>query len=144
MMLARPTTPPTAAMLNDVEQQPIPVLVVDDLPSFRRAAASMIALTDGFTLAGEASSGEQAIAFLREHRASLVLMDVNMPGIGGIAAARDIRRRFPQVKVVLLSIYAAEQLSRDAESVGAVFCPKERFGPDELETLWNDGGSPQR
>jgi two-component system invasion response regulator UvrY len=144
VMLARPTTPPTAAMLNDVEQQPIPVLVVDDLPSFRRAAASMIALTDGFTLAGEASSGEQAIAFLREHRASLVLMDVNMPGIGGIAAARDIRRRFPQVKVVLLSIYAAEQLSRDAESVGAVFCPKERFGPDELETLWNDGGSPQR
>jgi two-component system, NarL family, invasion response regulator UvrY len=142
-MLARPTDHSPAAMIGGVERHPISVLVVDDLPSFRRAAASMIALTDGFRLAGEAASGEEAIAFLEQHRVGLVLIDVNMPGMGGMEAARHIRHQFPDVKVVLLSVYTAESLFRDAWSIGAVFCPKERFGPDDLEALWNDGGRAQ-
>ena len=126
--------------MSGVRQEPVAVLVVDDLPSFRQAAASMIALTDGFSLAGEVASGEEAIAFLEQRPVGLVLMDVNMPGLSGIETARWIRHRFPRIEVVLLSVYSVEDLSRDARAVGAAFCPKDRFGPDELEALWDNGG----
>jgi two-component system invasion response regulator UvrY len=139
VVLARPTRRGGGATIGEVEQQPVSVLVVDDLASFRRAAAAVIAATDGFVLAGEVGSGEEAIAFLEREPVALILMDVTMPGIGGIRAAEQIHRRFPGVAVVLLSIYHSEDLHQDAASSGAQFRHKERFGPDELEALWNDG-----
>ncbi|WP_043632507.1 response regulator [Nonomuraea candida] len=123
-----------------MDQPLVRVLVVDDLPSFRRAVAGVIAVVDGFVLAGEAASGEEALDFLRGEPVGMVLMDVNMPGMGGLEAARHIRCRHPDVKVVLLSVNNTEDLPRDAMVVGAHYRHKDRFGPDELEALWNDGG----
>jgi two-component system, NarL family, invasion response regulator UvrY len=135
-MLARPTGDRAGATLRSMKPQPVSVLVVDDLASFRRAAAAVIAVTDGFVLAGEAGSGEEAIAFLEQRPVRLVLMDVNMPGMGGIRAAEQIRRRFPDVVVALLSILHAVDLPPEALSSGVRSCHKDRFGPDELEALW--------
>ena len=120
--------------------QPVRVLVVDDLPAFRRAAACVIAVTDGFVLAGEAGSGEEAITLQEELVARLVLMDVNMPGMGGIRAAQEIQHRFPDVVVVLLSIHPEEDLPPAAASCGVRFCHKERFDPEQLEELWEGAG----
>jgi two-component system invasion response regulator UvrY len=83
-MAAPPTSRRTDATIGDVEEHRVRVLVVDDLPTFRRAAASVIAVADGFELAGEAASGEEALGFLAEHPVGMVLMDVNMPGMGGL------------------------------------------------------------
>lgn len=113
----------------------VSVLVVDDLAWFRRASASVISVTEGFSVAGEASSGEEAIAFLEQTPVDLVLMDVIMPGIGGLSAATVIRDRFPSVRVLLLSVYQERQLPQ-ALPAGCQFCDKDRFGPDALEMLW--------
>ena len=119
----------------------IAVLVVDDLLSYRRAVVSLVDLTEGFRVVGQAGSGEEALAFLEQHPVDLVLMDVTMPGWGGIQAAGRIRDRFPEVRVMLLSIYEAAWMTDAARAVGADFCPKERFGPEQLEDLWPDVGN---
>lgn len=140
VMVAPPTDRRSGATICLVKRHLVPVLVVDDLPSFRRAAAGVIAVAEGFELAGEAASGEEALGFLRDHPVGVVLMDVNMPGMGGLEAARQIRCRHPDVMVVLLSVGNTEDLPRDAMVMGARYQHKDRFGPDELEALWNDGG----
>jgi DNA-binding NarL/FixJ family response regulator len=139
-MVAPPTEWRSNATIGLVEQHLVRVLVVDDLPSFRRAVAGVIAVADGFELAGEAASGEDALGFLERHGVGLVLMDVNMPGMGGLEAARRIRCRYPEILVVLLSVNNTEDLPRDAMVMGAHYRHKDRFGPDELEALWSDGG----
>jgi CheY-like chemotaxis protein len=67
------------------------VWVVDDQASFRRAAVEMLATTKGFVLAGECDTGQTAIELIRDGGAGIVLMDVHMPGMGGIEATRRIR-----------------------------------------------------
>ena len=119
---------------------PVSVLVVDDLAWFRAATASVIAVCDGFVVAGEADSGEHAIALLAERPVDLVLMDVLMPGMGGVEAATRIRDRFPDVAVILLSVYEERDLIVPVPP-DCQFCHKERFGPDVLEALWQEHGS---
>jgi len=133
-MLAPSTRHPSDATIH-VVAPPVSVLVVDDLAAFRAATASVINVVDGFMFAGEADSGERAIAFVREHPVDLVLMDVLMPGMGGIAAAEQIRHHNPGVTVVLLSVYEEKDLPH-CVTAGCQFCHKERFGPDMLEALW--------
>jgi two-component system, NarL family, invasion response regulator UvrY len=144
VMAAPPTSRRSGATIRYVEQPRVRVLVVDDLPAFRRAVASVISVSDGFELAGEAESGEEALRFLAGDPVGMVLMDVNMPGMGGLEAARWIRGSYPQILVVLMSIYNTEDLPREAMTIGAHFRHKGRFGPDELEALWNGGGHARR
>ena len=125
-----------------MKAQPVSVLLVDDLDSFRRAAAAVVAAADGFELAGEADCGEAAIAFLERRPVGLVLMDVQMPGIGGIGATAQIRRRFPGLRVILLSVSDQDAVRRQAAAFGVQYCWKAVFGPDELETLWEVGHPP--
>src|SRR5262249_51831070 len=72
-------------------------LVVDDQEAFRDALRHLIGAAPGFTLVGEACSGEDAIVAVEDLAPSLVLMDVRMPGIGGIQAARSIAERHPEL-----------------------------------------------
>jgi len=114
------------------------VLIVDDLPAFRRTLRDVVAVCERFELAGEAASGEEAISVVERQPVDLVLMDVKMPGIGGIAAADHLRRRHPDVVVVLLSVNPAHALPAGLLTCGAEFCHKDRFGPEMLDSLWRD------
>ena len=96
----------------------IRVLLVDDQPQFRRAAALLIATTDGLELAGEAESGEEAVLLARSLRPDLVLMDVRLPGISGPQATRQILKEQPFARVILLSTYEAADLP-DIDQCGA-------------------------
>jgi DNA-binding NarL/FixJ family response regulator len=93
-------------------------------------------------LVGEAASGEAALGFLQRHDVALVLMDVHMPGMGGVMAARQIARLFPRVAVVLLSINSQADLPAGALSLGTQFCTKEQFGPAKLEGLRRKAARP--
>jgi len=120
-----------------VSDQVVRVLVVDDQAPFRVAARAVVRATAGFEVVGEAKSGEEAVEAASEVSPDLVLMDINMEGIGGIEATRRITEQHPEVRVVLLSTYDAEDLPDDARHCGAAaYVHKEEFGPDVLEKVW--------
>lgn len=123
-----------------MSDQAVRVLVVDDQAPFRIAARAVVRATAGFDVVAEAKSGEEAVDQVDAEHPDLVLMDINMDGIGGIEAARRITKGHPEVKVVLLSTYDAEDLPEDARRCGAAaYVHKEQFGPDVLERVWRDG-----
>ena len=81
----------------------INVLVVDDHDLVRTGIRRMLADVDGVNVVGEADSGETALLRARELKPDLVLMDVKMPGIGGLEATRKIIRSHPQIKVIAVT-----------------------------------------
>jgi len=124
-----------------VADTPVSVLIVDDQAPFRSAARAVVAMTPGFEVAAEAATGEEALALVESAPPDLVLMDINMPGINGIEAARQITAAHPRTAVILLSTYAADELPADARTCGAAtYVNKEEFGPDVLRHLWSEHG----
>ena len=113
------------------------VWVVDDQASFRRAAVEMLATTKGFVLAGECDTGEPAIELIRDGGAGIVLMDVHMPGMGGIEATRRIRATHSNLTVLLMSTYDVGELPAGAADCGAAaYVHKENLCPVLLTRLW--------
>ena len=114
------------------------VLIVDDQAPFREAARTVVELTDGFEVVGEAETGEDSVRAAAELHPDLVLMDVNLPGIDGLEATRRILAETPgRVVVLLLSTYEYDEYApRAAESGAAAYIPKSEFEPDRLEEAW--------
>lgn len=81
-------------------------LLVDDEPSFRRALRTSLA-AGGFTVE-EAPTGEDAIAILAERRFDLMLLDMNMPGIGGVETCREVRSFLPRIGIVMITVRDSE------------------------------------
>ncbi len=81
----------------------IKLLLVDDHDLVRTAIARTLSDSSDLNVVGEASSGEQAYNMVRELLPDVVLMDIRMPGIGGLEATRKIKQRFPEVKILALS-----------------------------------------
>lgn len=118
------------------------VLTVDDQVVFRDAARDVISATDGFESVGDAGTGEEALAAVERLRPELVLLDVRMPGCGGIEAARRITAAHPETVVVLISIEDSEELSEDAYRSGAAaLVRKQDFGPAMLRSIWEAHGA---
>jgi DNA-binding NarL/FixJ family response regulator len=122
----------------EVQDMPVRVLIVDDQEPFRMAARMVVEATDGFEVVGEAETGEDSVAMARELAPDLVLMDVNLPGINGLDATRQILAEGKDsVVVLLLSTYEEEEYApRAAECGAAAYVPKAVFGPDRLEQAW--------
>ena len=117
----------------DASPTAIEVLIVDDQPPFRAVARTLVSLLQGWHVIGEAASGEEAVEAVSRAQPSVVLMDINLPGISGIEATRRIVAAFPSVRVVLLSTYQADDLPADALSCGAVaYVRKEDLSPKVL------------
>ena len=117
----------------------VDVLVVDDSDTFRNLLRELVLATPGLAYAGEASSGEAALEAVEGLAPRFVIMDKRMPGIGGIAAARELSVRFPEIVVVLVSVERPEP--EDLEASGAAaFLPKQRLSTRTLRALWDDYG----
>lgn len=93
------------------------VLIVDDEPSIRRALRTTFG-TLGFDIT-EAVTGEQALPLLRAANFDAVLLDINMPGMGGVQACREIRRQFPHLAVLMLTVRDSEDDKVEALEAGA-------------------------
>ncbi|GAA3833735.1 hypothetical protein GCM10022242_38510 [Nocardioides panacisoli] len=127
--------PPLAVPGGTNENYAVEVLIVDDQPPFRAVAGQLVSLI-GWHLAGEAESGELAVEAARTLHPGLVLMDINLPGISGIEATRKITDEMPDVRVVLLSTYAEDDLPADARDCGALaYVHKEDLTPRVLRDL---------
>lgn len=98
----------------------IRVLVVDDHRLFRVGLAKMLADINTITVVGQAASGEEAVAFVRDQATDVVLMDIRMPGIGGLEAMRRIHRFRPQTKVVALTACEEQPFPAQMLRAGAI------------------------
>jgi DNA-binding NarL/FixJ family response regulator len=126
--------------MGSVGQDSVSVVIVDDQRPFRMAAKTVVRLTPGFALSGEAESGEEAITRVEELRPDLVLMDINMPGISGIESTRQLMALHPDLTVILLSTYPPDDLPADALTCGAAgYVNKDQFGPELLKDVWDAG-----
>ena len=119
----------------------VKVMTVDDQAVFRDVAKEVIEATVGFELVGEATCGEEAVALVGELRPDLVLVDVCMPGIGGLETARRLSACHPASTTVLVSTADVTSLRGELASCGAVaFVDKQDFGPSVLRRLWAEHG----
>ncbi len=123
-----------------VADERVRVWVVDDQATFRRATAATLDAMDDFVMAGECETGETAVELISDGDVDIVLMDIHMPGIGGIEAARQIRTARTDLMVVLMSTYDVEDLPAAAANCGAVsYLHKEHLSPDLLRRIWRAG-----
>jgi two-component system, NarL family, invasion response regulator UvrY len=117
----------------------VSVLIVDDQAPFRAVARTVVQLAAGFAVVGEAASGEEAVEMAAALHPAMVLMDINLPGIDGIEATRQIVAAAPDTVVIMLSTYKADDLPSDAADCGAArYVHKEDFGPGILREIWTD------
>ena len=117
----------------------IRILIVDDQLPFRTIARTVVGVTPGFSVSAEAESGEEAIALAAEVRPQLVLMDINMPGINGVEATRELLKIVPDAVVILASTYQADDLPVGADSCGAAaYVHKEDVSPALITALWQE------
>jgi DNA-binding NarL/FixJ family response regulator len=109
----------------------IRVLIADDHAILREGLRALLALADDLEVVGEAADGQQAIDQVRALRPDVVLMDVNMPGLGGLEATLAIRRDHPEVKVLVLTQYEdAEYVRRFLQAGVAGYVLKRSVGAD--------------
>jgi len=101
------------------------VLVVDDHDLVRMGLARMLADVKGLLVVGEARTGEEALHSMRSLQPNVVLMDVQMPGIGGVEATRKMAERYPQSKILVVSAHEEEPfLSRILEAGASGYITK--------------------
>jgi DNA-binding NarL/FixJ family response regulator len=115
------------------------VIVVDDQAPFRLAAKAVLRRMEGFELVGEAGNGVEAISLAHEVQPDLVLMDINMPEMGGIEATRLIMAERPETVVILCSTYGVSDLPPEAATSGArAYVHKEQLEAKTLRRLWDE------
>jgi DNA-binding NarL/FixJ family response regulator len=99
----------------------IRLLIVDDHPVVRAGVRGMLESQPDFDIAGEASSGQEAVALARRLRPDVVLMDLRMQGeLDGVAAIRSIRAEFPAIQVLVLTTYDSDAHIVPAVESGAI------------------------
>ncbi|HJY04796.1 MAG TPA: response regulator transcription factor, partial [Bryobacteraceae bacterium] len=91
------------------DKQPITVLCVDDHPLVRKGVAAILSTESDLRLLAEAATGRQALELFRQHVPDITLMDLRLPDISGIEVTREIRKEFPDAKVIALTSYDGDQ-----------------------------------
>ena len=117
-----------------------PVIVVDDQERWRELLRDVVDATPGLAVVGEAPSGEASLESVARLAPRLVVMDVRMPGMGGVEATRRLKASHPDVVVVLVSVDG-----KDAEGLttcgAATFLRKEQLSPQGLGAAWQEHGA---
>ena len=95
------------------------ILVVEDFPPFRQFICSMLGERNGLQIIGEAADGLEAVQKAVELKPDLILMDIGLPSLNGLEAARRILELFPKSKIIFLSQESSAEVMQSALNVGA-------------------------
>jgi two-component system nitrate/nitrite response regulator NarL len=95
------------------------ILVVDDYAPFRRIVRSLLQLRDDLEIIGEAADGLEAVQIAKELQPDLILLDIDLPTLNGIQAARRLRDIVPRAKILFLSVDSSSEVIRETFSAGA-------------------------
>ena len=98
----------------------ITILLVDDQPLFREGLRTLLLVQPDFEVVGEAGNGEEAINLCRKVRPSVVLMDLQMPVLDGVAATRQLHQELPECRVIVLTTFDDDELVFDGLRAGAL------------------------
>jgi len=98
---------------------PIRIMITDDHPVVREGFAAMIETEPDMAVVGQARSGEEALELFRRVRPDVTLMDLRMPGMGGVEAIRALRREFPASRLIVLTTYDGDEDIYRAIEAGA-------------------------
>ena len=111
---------------------PISIIVVDDQTLIREGLAALLDMTPGLTVVGKAGDGRQALALVAELMPDVVLMDVRMPGMNGVAATREIHARYPRTRVIVLTTFDHDEYVFESLRAGAAGYLLKNADPDHL------------
>ncbi len=120
------------------------ILIADDHEVMRRGVRGLLESHSEWAVCGEAFEGKEAVVKSRELRPDLIIMDINMPGLTGIAAAQQIRREDPTAKILFFTVHESAQTVREVINAGAQgYVAKSRAGHDLVDAVRNvlDGGT---
>ena len=110
----------------------IRILIADDHPVVRQGLAACLERHDHLVVVGEARDGFEAVALCRERKPDLVLMDIAMPRMSGLAAAEMLRREMPQIRVLILTMHSNKDYVRRVLQCGAAGYVLKDASPEDL------------
>jgi DNA-binding NarL/FixJ family response regulator len=88
---------------------PIRVMLVDDHPAFRKGMAALIESEPGLEVVGQTGDGGEALELYRQKKPDIVLMDLRLPGLGGVEATMAIRKEFPDARIIVLTTFDTDE-----------------------------------
>jgi two-component system, NarL family, response regulator LiaR len=110
----------------------IRLLLCDDHAMFRQGLRSILETEEGFRVIGEAATGREAVRYALQTRPDIILMDIQMPELDGVAATKTILEEFPEAKVIILTMYRQDRYVFEAIKVGARGYLLKDAGADDL------------
>lgn len=116
------------------KEKRIRVLLVDDHTVVRSGLSALLMANDDFKLVGEASNGEDAVILCEQLQPDVVLMDLMMPGMGGVSATKIIREKWDNVNVIALTSFKEKEMVEGALKAGAISYLLKTVTAEELET----------
>ncbi|MBI1882566.1 MAG: response regulator transcription factor [Chloroflexi bacterium] len=115
-----------------LSKQPIRVLIADDHPRSRKGLRALLTTSSMVKVVGEAANGQEAVRLVETYQPDVVLMDAQMPVMDGLEASRRIKRQWPQIRIIMLTVYNGrrnEAVTAGIDAFLAKGCP--------IETLWS-------
>jgi DNA-binding NarL/FixJ family response regulator len=131
--------------MNDMKPGSTPVVIVEDEPRLRQVFEEFINEAEGFYCLGSLETAEQAINEIPRMAARVVLMDIHLPGKSGIDAVKDLKRRYPELLIIMLTVHQDDEVIFQALKAGANGYLLKKSAPDELIEAIQDvmaGGAP--
>ncbi len=122
----------------------INVLLVDDHELVRTGIRKILDEVKGLKVIGETKSGEEAIKFCRQTEPDVILMDMDMPGMGGLEATKKILRYAPDTKIIVLTVHTEDPFPTKVMQIGASGYLTKGAGPDEMVNAIRAVNSGQR
>jgi len=111
---------------------PLRIVVVDDSPLYRKTICGILQRKENLQVVAEAEDGLAGVQAVEKHRPDVVLMDISMPVLDGFDATWIIKAKFPDVRVIVLTMHDVESISEAACKAGACCCLNKACSPKEI------------